>query len=137
MCNDKMQFSWGHIPHKTVSTKAFRIPNIKLNQLEMQGEVDKNRMILREWNISFSEIEKSIKINKWEHIWIEYCNKLHSNMNIWFCILWILNTYILLGVQGTLMKLIMHVAVSFGSFFKMNISKATTMIIYLINLEKL
>lgn len=35
------------------------------------------------------------------------------------------------------MKLIMHVAVSFEAFLKMNISKATTMIIYLINLEKL
>lgn len=42
----------GHISHKTVNTKPLNIPNIKPSLLEMQG-VDKNRIILRERNISF------------------------------------------------------------------------------------
>lgn len=37
----KYNFLGGHIPHKTVSTRAFSIPNIKLNQLEMQEKLIK------------------------------------------------------------------------------------------------
>lgn len=48
-----------HISHKTISTKPLNILNIKLNLLEMQRELDENRIILREYNISLSELEKS------------------------------------------------------------------------------
>lgn len=76
----KCNFLGGHIPHKTVSTKAFRIPNIA-QSIRNAGEVDKNRMILREWNISFSEIEKSIKKLINENIY-ELNTNNSSNMNI-------------------------------------------------------
>lgn len=51
----------GHILQNTISTKPRSIPNIRPNLLEVQGELNKNRTILKECNISLSELGRSCR----------------------------------------------------------------------------
>lgn len=67
---------------KNVSSKTFSIPNIIADLLEMQREVDRTKLYCGNRMYPFQNYKSSLEINKSEHIGTEYCDKLHSSINI-------------------------------------------------------